>query len=434
MSSKSPEKWGQIYEGERKRYEKFGGQLDNLIRRLLEAEGFDAQVTFRVKTVDSFTEKIRRKKSEGKDYDNPLEEITDIVGVRIIAYYLADVIKIGELIKKEFQIDHENSLDKSELLESNQFGYLSVHYIALLSYPRKDAAEWKIFSDIKSEIQIRTILQHAWAEIDHKLRYKQDDALPRDIKRQLYRLIALFELADLEFENLRERTETLKGKYLKDIREGMIDLELNIFSLDEYFKLTYQDQEWMKFSNKIIHDILLSKSQRSDLKSLDHACNVSVYVAKSYQDLRYRANFLSIMSRLGIKNLEELDIILKDAAKWGESVLKAVYDYYIEKFVIEKIKKGMIACDIQLDPYRNIAILVLYGKRDALIQNPKILEDMLIFPEIKEAIREVIKNRYYRDGDDINGTDRLQQKGDGALHEPQERRGDREPRWLRQSR
>ncbi len=393
MSSKSPEEWGQTYEGDRKRYKKFRGQLDNLIKRLLEEEGFDAQVTSRVKTVESFTKKIRRKKSEGRDYDNPLEEITDIVGIRIIAYYLGDVIKIGELIKREFQIDYENSLDKSELLESNQFGYLSVHYIVSLSHPRKEAAEWRIFSNIKSEVQIRTILQHAWAEIDHKLRYKRDDALPRDLKRQLYRLIALFELADLEFENLRERTETIKGKYLKDISEGMIDLELNMFSLDEYFKLTYQDQEWMNFSNKIIQSILSNKSQRADLKSLDHACNVSVYVAKSYLDLRYRANFLGIMSRLGIKNLKELDFILKDAVKWGDSVLKVVYDYYIEKFVIEKIKNGMIDCDIQLDPYINIAILVLYGKRDILKQNPKILEDMLIFPEIKEAIQEVIKSR-----------------------------------------
>jgi ppGpp synthetase/RelA/SpoT-type nucleotidyltranferase len=390
MSSKSPEEWGQIYKGVRNKYEKFGGELDNLMRRLLEAEAIEAQVTFRVKTVESFTEKIKRKKSEGKDYNNPLEEITDIVGIRIITYYLGDVIKIGDLVKKEFQIDYENSLDKSELLESDRFGYLSVHYIISLSSPRKDTTEWKIFDNIQSEIQIRTILQHAWAEIDHKLRYKQDDALPKDLKRQLYRLIALFELADLEFENLRERTEAIKGRYLKDISDGMVDLELNLFSLDEYFKLTHLDQEWMDLSNKIIYDLLSNKSQRSDLKDLENTCAVSINVEKSYQDLRYKAYFLTLMSRLGVTNLGELDTILRSASNWGEDVLKEVYDYFIEKFVIEKVKEGMSVCDIQLDPYRNIAILVLYEKRDVLNRNTKILEDMLIFPEIKEAIKSLI--------------------------------------------
>ena len=214
------DKWEKEYLSELPNYQKFEQTLRVLIETLLKKEGLSVQVSSRTKSPASFREKIERKFQEGKSYDNPLNDITDIVGIRIIAYYLNDIDKIDYIIKKEFNIDEKNSLDKSALLGIDQFGYKSVHYIVSISEPRLELTEWIEFGNYKAEIQIRTILQHAWAEIDHEIRYKKDENVPLEIKRRVYRLMALFELADEEFQNLKYDTDELKGKYLRDITWG----------------------------------------------------------------------------------------------------------------------------------------------------------------------------------------------------------------------
>lgn len=171
------------------------------MEKLLEKEGIvPAQITSRTKTAQSLKGKIERKKIEGRSYDNPLSQITDIVGIRIITYYLRDIEEIGNLVRKEFQIDEKNSLDKSAVLGIDQFGYKSVHYIISLSSSRRDLPEWVEFKMFKAEIQVRTTLQNAWAEIDHEIRYKNEENIPIEIRRRIYRLMALLELADEEFQ------------------------------------------------------------------------------------------------------------------------------------------------------------------------------------------------------------------------------------------
>jgi ppGpp synthetase/RelA/SpoT-type nucleotidyltranferase len=176
---KTPEEWGKSYEEQIEKYHKFEERLVSLIRDLIEENHIEiAQIISRTKGKDSFTEKIKRK-----SYENPFKQCTDLVGIRIIVFHLDDLSEISSIIENEFLIDHENSIDKSKLLDPDRFGYLSIHYVASLSDPRFTQTEWKLYSELKFEIQIRTILQHAWSEIDHKLRYKKEDEVPRELKR-----------------------------------------------------------------------------------------------------------------------------------------------------------------------------------------------------------------------------------------------------------
>ncbi len=281
--------------GENKnKYEKFEKALKELIERLLKKEGIPAQISSRTKSVQSFKEKVERKNREAKTYDNPLSQITDIIGIRIITYYLKDIELIGNLIRKEFEVDDKNSLDKSTILGIDQFGYKSVHYIISLSSSRRDLLEWIEFKDLKAEIQVRTILQHAWAEIDHEIRYKNEENIPIEIKRRIYRLMALFELADEEFQNLKYDAEEIKGKYLDDIAGGYLIIGLNVLSLGAYFSYTKQDEKWMRISNKIIPDILNSYETDKNIR-------VGLKIQKFFGNYPNISNLDKLLSRLGIK-------------------------------------------------------------------------------------------------------------------------------------
>src|SRR4051794_35963205 len=105
---KTPDEWGQDYRVLRPSVIAFTADLRRLVGQLLDAESIDvANIEHRTKEVDSFVEKIRRKNEK---YEDPLGEVTDLCGLRIVAYYLDDVDRIGELVEREFVVDLENSV------------------------------------------------------------------------------------------------------------------------------------------------------------------------------------------------------------------------------------------------------------------------------------------------------------------------------------
>ncbi|HEX7483701.1 MAG TPA: hypothetical protein VF281_00970 [Candidatus Saccharimonadales bacterium] len=179
---------------------KFGLSLNNLIEELLLRDNIQIHsVTHRVKDAKS----VLRKLSSNPDKYSGITDLTDLLGIRIITYFPQDVDIVAEVMKRELKIDTKNSIDKRKLLEPNQFGYLSLHFVAELKPSRAQLAEYSRFTKIKFEIQIRSILQHAWAEIEHDLGYKAEGAVPNDMKRNFSRLAGLLELADEEFERIR---------------------------------------------------------------------------------------------------------------------------------------------------------------------------------------------------------------------------------------
>ena len=165
-----PHQWEESYRRHLSRYEDFTNHLRDLLEDLLKNANIDViQIDGRAKSAESFAEKVRRK---GAQYDDPLRQVTDLVGLRVITYYLEDVSRVGDLVRDEFAVDPVNSVDKAEMATPEQFGYRSVHYVATLGPNRRDLAEWAPFRSVRFEVQVRTSFQHAWAAVDHKLRYK----------------------------------------------------------------------------------------------------------------------------------------------------------------------------------------------------------------------------------------------------------------------
>ena len=195
-----------------------------LLSDLIKSESIQIhQISGRLKERVSLENKIDRK----QDKYSSLHDITDIVGIRIITYLESNVDQIADIITKEFEIDSNNSVDKRKL-KSKQFGYRSLHFVVSCKNERIKLIEYKRFVNLKFEIQIRSILQHAWAEIEHDLGYKGITSIPDTSKRSFNRLAALLESADLEFDRLKKELD----KYESEV-EGLIKNDPENVSIDQ---------------------------------------------------------------------------------------------------------------------------------------------------------------------------------------------------------
>lgn len=157
-------------------------------------------VESRVKDEKSVENKIRNK-----GYQNPETEIEDFCGIRIICYYQEDIRNICEIIKSNFNVIKEEN--KQSELSDNQFGYTSYHYVIKLESEWLGHPSAKGLKDLKAEIQIRTMLMHTWSAISHKLLYKREQDIPPQFKRKLNRLSALIELADEQFDQIKNEKQ-----------------------------------------------------------------------------------------------------------------------------------------------------------------------------------------------------------------------------------
>ncbi len=182
-------------------------------------------VTCRSKTLTSLEDKLRR---EPRRYGR-LCDVTDLAGVRIITYFEDDVDRVGALIRQEFEVHPANSVDKRALMDPDRFGYLSLHYVVALGPQRSTLTEYARFQSLPIEIQIRSVLQHAWAEIEHDLGYKVKETIPAGYRRAFARIAGLLEIADAEFtalrDGLRQYAVSITGRLEESPEDTGIDRE-----------------------------------------------------------------------------------------------------------------------------------------------------------------------------------------------------------------
>lgn len=245
------------YDDKKSLNDSFLSRMETLIKILIEQEKIKiSSISSRIKEKESLSNKLDIKqkyisdelnnKQENLDLNkfkyNDLSDFTDICGIRICTFYSDDVDKIADIIEKEFTVDRENTIDKRATMEYDKFGYLSLHYIVSLPETRLTFTENILFENLKFEIQIRSVLQHTWAEIEHDLGYKSAEGLPKPIKRDFSRLAGLLELADKEFLSIRNYLSDYKDNVNKNIQiplkyeEFLIDrITLKEFVKSEFF-------------------------------------------------------------------------------------------------------------------------------------------------------------------------------------------------------
>lgn len=277
-------------------YKIFTEKMKNLVNELLKENNIHVHsVTSRVKTEASLQiklEKLERKIS--KLYDVP-----DISGIRITTYFADEVDSIAEIIENEFIVDEKRSVDKRELLDPDRFGYLSLHYVVKLTKPRLKLTEYKRFRSCCAEIQLRSILQHAWAEIEHDLGYKSKYSVPSEIRRRFSRLAGLLEIADAEFIQIREELYDYEASVPERIAEAPASVSIDKASLTSFIK-----------TSSIVHKLdkkiaLLAKSR---IIEWEHIIEIYTY------SLAYTG--IMTIADLDFSLTEEEDKLLKFAQLW----------------------------------------------------------------------------------------------------------------------
>jgi len=215
---------------------------------IMKAEIEVAQITSRAKTLESFCEKISRKA-----YNKPFDEITDFAGVRIVYLYSVNKVQIEKIIEKEFEVIEK--VDKV-LVEENVFGYGALHYLVKIKNTHAGAR----YDDLKNkvcEIQVRTILQDAWAVVAHHLSYKQESDVPKELKRKLNALSGLFETADDQFENIRDSRERYQQDSKKAISRTKIlpQEETNLDKFEVFLKSKFPNRGDVELASEILNEL-----------------------------------------------------------------------------------------------------------------------------------------------------------------------------------
>ncbi len=194
--------WLREYTGDQQRFADGSRAVCRAVEARLKDDGLNYHhVSARVKTVPSVEMKLKRRMADDSPkYSNGLPDLDDLVGVRVITFLERDVGRARTALSSSFQeIEH---IDKTaEQKASGGFGYSGQHLVLEVpdAEPPIGCAQHR---GLKFEVQLRTVLQHAWAEFEHDIRYKEHSVLPPEVHRAFTLASGLIELADKEFSTI----------------------------------------------------------------------------------------------------------------------------------------------------------------------------------------------------------------------------------------
>lgn len=218
----------------RETYEDYSGYFEKIIQNVIKIlqtkVKLMSQPTYksRVKSFESYYRKVLRLKQNEMVDTNSLIYLTDMMGIRMICAFLEDINLAVEQLKEIFEVKEVEI--KGAEKKFSEFGYESVH--VLIRIPEKCMPKFegkfknlkKVSDEIVCEIQIRTILQDAWAEVEHELIYKTEfNPFDIPLRRKLASLNASLTLADITFQEIRDYQKKLQGE-LEERRNSFYEL------------------------------------------------------------------------------------------------------------------------------------------------------------------------------------------------------------------
>lgn len=298
-----------------------GARLERSLAQEMGVAGIQYQFTAsRIKDRGSLARKLARP---DKTYQR-LWDVTDLVGLRIATFFEDTIEEVARLIEGLFLVDLRHSTDKLRFTDSGRFGYRSLHYVCALP------AEQSPHPDFRFEIQIRTALQHAWAEVEHDLGYKAHDAVPELIRRRFNRIASLLEIADQEFVSIRRDLLQYQSTVRSELTQGQA-LPLDTVSLD-------------------------SLTQTSDVQALDDA--VSRYLSRPRVSEPFFPSYLARM--LALSDLKTTIAVQRAVAQFGpllQPFLPAYFDFAQQTLGLEPSRLESVGRGYSLLFIAHLAIL-----------------------------------------------------------------------------
>lgn len=308
------EEW---YDKNESLYQSLLTKAESIVKELLDSESVSYFTTEnRVKKFPSWKDKFIR--------DNCVrpEEVLDLAGLRIIGRTLGNVRRIETMVTRNFKIHPPGRDDKQKELGRDKIGYISIHYTASLSYDHIKLSENRKFTGLKFEIQIRTILQHVWAEFEHDKIYKSKNELPEDYQRELYLVSAQLETADRQIQHVADYIEKHSMDVSRQVRGGNLDIKIDPITMEAYMNERFPENEMSKRippmygdENEVVRELISGGVQ--SLKDLDNL------LAKK----KDRYNQLSKETRLPFDRIAIADVYnSRDRRILRPKFLRAVYE------------------------------------------------------------------------------------------------------------
>lgn len=202
------------YQARLPEYEEAAREAERFVARALQGSSARIQaVSSRAKSPYSLLDKLRRK-----EYADPATDIKDLIGVRVVTNYPDDAERAAQALRPFFNVDEDESYDRLSQLEPDAFGYRAIHLVVQL-----DEVEAGIHQALGSnwfEIQVRSLLQHAWATIQHEVEYKAGIELPEELIRRLAAVAGGLETLDYSFMGIRSQQDDLIERYRGQYEAG----------------------------------------------------------------------------------------------------------------------------------------------------------------------------------------------------------------------
>ena len=243
----------------RPRYSDLSNEVTYILRKRIERAGIAfASLPVRVKTLGSFLQKIERKR-----YQRPFDEITDVAGVRVVCLYRSGLEPVRNIVREEFEVVEE--LNKFDAMGADRFGYGAWHFIVELG-TRSAGARYDDLRGLACEIQVRTVVQDAWAILQHHLAYKKESEVPDTIQRPLNALAGLFETADDQFESLRKQREQHRADVMSSPDPEGVAFDLDSFT--EYLGRWFPGRQKEGYDGQL--RLVFDKLRAADVKNIGH--------------------------------------------------------------------------------------------------------------------------------------------------------------------
>lgn len=318
-----------------KLYEEFAARIRNLIQDLVELEGVEFYA------IEGWAEKpaeFLRTLSTLEEHD--LTQV-DLVRVRVLLRFPEDVLKIEQLIQSEFEIDSNRSVPSSQLEDPFRFGYPAVVYILALNDSRSGLREWAKYKNLSFRLELRTLLQEAWATIFPRVNQTVGSLSEKKLTRELVLLSSLLEKADEGFLNLRKavKDESLLVPPQTNSQKQETPEAEKLFSDEELYLLFREDESLLGRWNAIAQDAGFPEFTPN-----------AEYLRESF------AHLAGILRATGIDTISEVKKFIKDmeADNKGLNQLRTIHDAFRENN------------SWRVDPFSALFLLVLNFKWDDL--------------------------------------------------------------------
>jgi ppGpp synthetase/RelA/SpoT-type nucleotidyltranferase len=234
--------WLAVYDEVRPTYRALVDKLQDLLEELFEAEDVDYEwTTTWLASRGRFEDSLCRALRNGEEIEDPFRDLPDFAGVTVIVSALPEIDAVADLVERELDVDHDASVSaeaaetrREDFSRKPPLGYEGVRYATQITSGRAQLTEWKPYRDLRAQVEVQTVLQHAWEMLDQNLPYYEGSSYPPTARLDLGDLEGLIAAADRQHEQVWGSLDEEHKRYQELVGRRELDLELNGESVAAY--------------------------------------------------------------------------------------------------------------------------------------------------------------------------------------------------------